>query len=1282
MRIHWQTWFWKLALPIALGSMTVPGWERIVSAQILPDETLGAETSVVTPDPIKGIKSDRVSGGAIRGKNLFHSFREFNIGEGRGGYFENPAAIENIFSRVTGSNPSTILGTLGVLGNANLFFLNPNGILFGPDARLDLKGSFLATTADSIIFPEGKLFSATNPEAAPLLTVNVQQPIGLELERQEGTISNQGNLVVGEDLTLSAGSLDLQGQLEAGKDLTLQAADTLKIRDRITQPFIAAAGEQLLIQGNQSLDILALNHPDSGFFSGGDLVLRSASTIAGDAHYWSGGNFRIEQLDGGFGKWFSPTDPIIHALGDVSFDSYEGASLQILAGGSVTIPGSVKIIEPALLGNLIQERVILSDGVTVVDIDGTVQPTLDIRAGTTAVDMPRITGSTAGFSTVPNTGGTETSAEIEIGSITNNGGVVFLTNQYQPNSALSGSIAVGSIDATAPLAGGSVAIDSRGAITLNSLIDVSGFDPSIFDVSGDGGDVTLLAKGDITIVPEAEILSFGFFQDYITAGILSYGLLGGKITLKSDADISVTGGGVIDSVSSTLSGTGRTGGNINVMARSLSVTGGSNEFGQSEIGTLTLGEANAGKVMIQASESVSVDGEGSFPTPIASLANLGTGGNAGNVTIETERLLVANGAQVLTRAGTFDNSQGGDIKINASESVELIGTVERGGEVFPSGLLAEGLAGDGGDLLIETQRLVIRNGAQANATTFGAGRAGNLVVEASESVELIGAVTKDFASTLATSTAKDSGATGDAGNLILETKQLTVLDGAQIQTSARNGSRGGDLTVIASDSILLRGTAPDATLISGQSGIFVSAQPAGVDQSGEVITPGGDSGDLLINTSRLTIEDGAKISADTFGLGKGGSAILNINQLIVQDGGLVRAGSLVEEDAPSQKRGPGGTLFVNASESVEVIGTGTVGDEPVNSTLFTAAEGSGDAGNLIIKTRRLIVGDDAEVTASTIGKGEAGRIEVTANTLEISNGGRLLTTTESSENAGDTILNVQDSITLEGQSSGIFASTELGSSGKGGSIFIDPDTIVIRDGAQIAVNSEGSGIGGNIDLQAGSLTLDQGTITAETVSTQGGEISLTLSDLLTLRNHSQITATAGIAQAGGDGGNINIDAPFIIAFPNEDSNITANAFEGDGGNIDINTNRLFGIKFRDQETSLSDITASSEFGQQGEVEINASAIDPTRSLDNLPQETRETEVAQGCQTEGGQSTLAFFHLGRGGVPPTPDDLLSSETVIAEWIPLELADEKTPAPTSERSLTEDHLKTLCLDRRPV
>ena len=91
-------------------------------AQLVPDGRLGGERSRVTP--IDG-KTDRIDGGALRGVNLFHSFLEFNVGDGRGAYFANPAAVQNIFSRVTGSNLSKIDGTLGVLGQGESVFAEP-----------------------------------------------------------------------------------------------------------------------------------------------------------------------------------------------------------------------------------------------------------------------------------------------------------------------------------------------------------------------------------------------------------------------------------------------------------------------------------------------------------------------------------------------------------------------------------------------------------------------------------------------------------------------------------------------------------------------------------------------------------------------------------------------------------------------------------------------------------------------------------------------------------------------------------------------------------------------------------------------------------------------------------------------------------------------------------------------------------------------------------------------------------------------------------------------------
>ena len=175
----------------------------------------------------------------------------------------------------------------------------------------------------------------------------------------------------------------------------------------------------------------------AGCKRGGDLTLRSPTPVIGDARYQSGGNFRIEQLDESLGTLISPNDPVIRAAGDVAFDSYEGASLHILAGGSVTVPGAIEITgaDPA---NGLVETVTLSDGST-VDINGQATPTLDIRAGTLAVNPTGAVGDTAGFvPEVPETMAGAISADITIGSIRNEGGTVFFDQSVSAKCGFGG----------------------------------------------------------------------------------------------------------------------------------------------------------------------------------------------------------------------------------------------------------------------------------------------------------------------------------------------------------------------------------------------------------------------------------------------------------------------------------------------------------------------------------------------------------------------------------------------------------------------------------------------------------------------------------------------------------------------------------------------------------------------------------------------------------------------------------------------------------------------------
>jgi filamentous hemagglutinin family protein len=143
-------------------------------AQLTPDNTLGPEATLVTPDTtVQGTPATLIEGGAVRGSHLFHSFSDFNVDTLQRVYFANPIAIETILTRVTGDNGSFIDGTLGVDGPAALYLLNPNGIAFGPNARLDIRSSFVASTAAAWDLGNGTVFSAVNPNVLPLLTVSL-----------------------------------------------------------------------------------------------------------------------------------------------------------------------------------------------------------------------------------------------------------------------------------------------------------------------------------------------------------------------------------------------------------------------------------------------------------------------------------------------------------------------------------------------------------------------------------------------------------------------------------------------------------------------------------------------------------------------------------------------------------------------------------------------------------------------------------------------------------------------------------------------------------------------------------------------------------------------------------------------------------------------------------------------------------------------------------------------------------------------------------------------------
>ena len=322
-------WIWNLGLTYSLGIGGVINptdlvlfdtfYKNSVLAQIVPDQTLGVENSVINPNAdIKGTLSDQIEGGAIRGTNLFHSFDEFNVREGQGAYFINPAGIEHILSRVTGNSISQIFGKLGVLGNADLFLINPNGIVFGSNATLDLNGSFLATTANSLIFEDGTQFSAVDSSAPPLLTISI--PTGLQFGETAGSIFNQsqavlkdneGNIfglglgvqpektlaLVGGNVTMKGGSISAPrahieigsvgtGQVrlqETDSDWALSYEDIQSFQDiELTQSPTVSINE-LLLEGISILSIISPDGRGGGSIQvqGRNITLTNGSQIAG-----------------------------------------------------------------------------------------------------------------------------------------------------------------------------------------------------------------------------------------------------------------------------------------------------------------------------------------------------------------------------------------------------------------------------------------------------------------------------------------------------------------------------------------------------------------------------------------------------------------------------------------------------------------------------------------------------------------------------------------------------------------------------------------------------------------------------------------------------------------------------------------------------------------------------------------------------------------------------------------------------------------------------------------
>ncbi|BAY83542.1 hypothetical protein NIES267_30310 [Calothrix parasitica NIES-267] len=210
-------------LPGFITGLLISGLALPAFSQVTSDNTTNTTVN------LNGNNFD-ILNGIQKGNNLFHSFKEFSIPTNGSATFNNSSDVVNIINRVTGGNISNIDGLIKSQGNANLFLINPAGIVFGENAKLDIGGSFLGTTAESVLFKDGFEFSAVNSQNEPLLTISV--PVGLQMGTNTGEIQVNGsghNLVtqdinVGPYINLASSSLL---EVKPGKVLALIGGDIM-----------------------------------------------------------------------------------------------------------------------------------------------------------------------------------------------------------------------------------------------------------------------------------------------------------------------------------------------------------------------------------------------------------------------------------------------------------------------------------------------------------------------------------------------------------------------------------------------------------------------------------------------------------------------------------------------------------------------------------------------------------------------------------------------------------------------------------------------------------------------------------------------------------------------------------------------------------------------------------------------------------------------------------------------------------------------------------------------
>ncbi|MBW4561494.1 MAG: filamentous hemagglutinin N-terminal domain-containing protein [Mojavia pulchra JT2-VF2] len=1078
---------WGAVLGIAMCA-SIPGANCAI-AQISSDGTLPINSNVN-----KQGSTFNITGGTPVGGNLFHSFKEFSVPTNNTAFFRNDADIQNIISRVTGSSISNIDGLIRANGLANLFVINPNGIIFGRNASLKIGGSFVATTASAIGFDNQGLFSASTPNNPELLVVNpsallFNQIVAAPIQNNSANLSvnnNRSLLAVGGDVNINGGSLNaFGGRVElgglAGEGTVALNANSnnfsLNFPDNVARANVsltngakvnvASAGGGSIAINAQNIDVLGKSSLRAGIRP----LARIDDAQAGDVTLNAKGTVRIENSS------------IYNAV----FGSGKGGSLRVDTG-----------------------KLIIQDGVVA---------TATISSGSAgdlvvnASDSIELTGSSSSNGTI----------EIDIDIP-----IAFLFNY-----PVSVPVPIGLFSAS---------------INAQNLPNVSSFLSSLPTASGDAGNLTI-ETGRLIIsngpVVSAGTLSTGHGGNLtVKADLIE---LSGTSANNSPSYLLTTTNKVPSGLRNETAGYGA-GGNLTINTRQLIVRDGA------WVTTGTGGEMPGGELTVNASESVELSGTSSenIPSVLAS-GTLGSG-NANKLAINTKKLIVNNGG--IISAGTSSSGEGGELIINATDSVELVGTSKQGlsasqikdligfggalvsdfveDRPFPSGVISgTGNEGNAGNLTIDTGRLLIQGGAQASVSTISAGDAGDLNVRAS-SIELSGTSLEspkpnDIVGRSLLTTAVGEGSTGKGGNITVNANSLTITDGAALAASTSGQGDGGDITLNANTlSALNDGQLRTSTFGSGQAGditlnipeIQLSGSTSGVFAQTSSTGPAGKLTLQPLNGQTLTVNffAQAQISASTSGSGKGGNLTITAPESIALNGNGILA-------ATSEGVGSGRAGDVLLGTEKLTISNGMRVSAATNST-NPAASG----GNLTVQAAQLNLTDGSSLEAGTTGQGAGGDLTLRTGKLAVENGAKITVSSTGSGRAGD--LKIHANSVYLNNNAKITADT----TGGGGNIFVRSPWLLLRNQSSITTNARGSGIpGGNIAIDGLdgfiiAVPSENSDISANSVDFRGGNVEISAQGIFGIQRRNTSTPKSDITATGASpqfNGSIELNTPGI-----------------------------------------------------------------------------------------------------------------------------------------------------------